>query len=153
MNELRKQLKPIGAKMMMVKTSLAKLAAENTSFESLIPLFSGPCNLVVSDSPVELAKIVSKYCKDHPNDFVLMGGCYDGISLNQSLIATLLEMESDEKMRLEANMRQLANIMQGPTMTLYQSLDLNSKKWLGLLQFRDMLKEKEMKEMKEEKKD
>ena len=142
-NILRGKVISTGGKMTYIKSSLTKIAIKNTKFSSLEPLLCGMNNLILSDSPISTLKVVYEHCKLYPNEFQLMGGCFDGTPLNQELLNTLNNMEPDDHLRMENNMKQLASIMQGPMMSLYSSLNANSKKWLVLLQLKQKLEAEE----------
>jgi large subunit ribosomal protein L10 len=73
--QLRRELKEAGGELQVVKNTLLKLAAADTATAALEKFLVGPTAIVLGyQNPVEIAKIVSKYAKDKPDNFILKAG-------------------------------------------------------------------------------
>lgn len=73
--QLRRELKEAGGELAVVKNTLLKLAAGDTETAALEKFLVGPTAIVLGyQNPVEIAKIVSKYAKDKPDNFILKAG-------------------------------------------------------------------------------
>lgn len=104
--ELRKQLRKAGSKGVVVRNSLARLAAakalketgaSEAEIKKFVDLFHGPAMVVYSDSdPVAPAKVISGFAKDHQN-LKIRGGWVDGTCLDQSGVETLSKMPGREE--------------------------------------------------------
>src|SRR6202161_2104946 len=95
--ELRKALRPTGAKYRVVKNTLAERAGKGTKVEEALKNLSGVTSIAyTSGDPVALAKALSKYAKDNP-EFTFKSGIVEGrvISINQ--IQALATMPSKEE--------------------------------------------------------
>ena len=144
-NELRKRLKGIGCELSFVQCRLAKIAIKNTKFAALTPLLNGGQNSIVfSTSPVHLVKAILEHTKLFPNDFVVMGGSFEGSPVNQARLLEISELELDEKKRMEVSMKRLAALIQAPMVQLYRTLDNTAKKLpFALLSVREQLEKRE----------
>ena len=91
--ELRKNLRDIGAEYKVVKMTLTKLAAGEAGIEGMDDYLSGPTALAFArDDPVATAKALKDFSK--ANDmFVLKAGFLSGKILSAEEIATLAEIE------------------------------------------------------------
>ena len=73
--QLRRELKEAGGELAVVKNTLLKLAAADTETAALENFLVGPTAIVLGyQNPVGIAKIVSKYAKDKPDNFILKAG-------------------------------------------------------------------------------
>jgi large subunit ribosomal protein L10 len=73
--QLRRELKEAGGELAVVKNTLLKIAAADTETALLEKFLVGPTAIVLGyQNPVEIAKIVSKYAKDKPDNFILKAG-------------------------------------------------------------------------------
>ena len=145
-NALRSKLTPLDAKLVLCKNSLTRLAIKDTRAEGIAPLLHGQANLLFAQEPVSVVKALDEYMKANANDFVLAGGIYEGVLLNQARLKELREMEVDPSQRRELQMKQLAQLMQAPTMGFYGLVNASAKKWVGLVRIRDMLEKKQTEE-------
>jgi large subunit ribosomal protein L10 len=96
--ELRKTLRGSGAKYLVVKNTLAELAAKGTKVEAALSNLSGVTSIAYTEGdPVALAKALSKYAKDNP-EFTFKAGVVEGrvVSLNE--IQALATMPSKEEL-------------------------------------------------------
>ena len=96
--ELRKTLRSSGAKYLVVKNTLAELAAKGSKVEPVLKDLSGVTSIAYTEGdPVALAKALSKYAKDNP-EFTFKAGVVEGrvVSLNE--IQALATMPSKEEL-------------------------------------------------------
>jgi large subunit ribosomal protein L10 len=96
--ELRKTLRTSGAKYLVVKNTLAELAAKGTKVEPALKDLSGVTSIAYTEGdPVAMAKALSKYAKDNP-EFTFKTGVVEGrvVSLNE--IQALATMPSKEEL-------------------------------------------------------
>ena len=63
--ELRSVARDAGAKFLVTKNSLAKIALKETQYEGLMSFFIGPTALVFSEDPIAGIKVVKKFSKDN----------------------------------------------------------------------------------------
>ena len=92
--KLRKELKNAGATFNVVKMSLAKRAAENIGYKSILEHFSGPTGVAVIESdPVEAAKVLKQFSKDN-DSFVLKAGLMESKPLTIDQINILASIET-----------------------------------------------------------
>jgi len=95
--ELRKTLRSSGAKYVVVKNTLAELAAKGTKVEEALKNLSGVTSIAyTSGDPVALAKALSKYAKDNP-EFTFKAGVVEGRVISINEIKTLATMPSKEE--------------------------------------------------------
>src|ERR1700721_2403546 len=65
--ELRKALRPTGAKYRVVKNTLAERAGKGTKVEQVLKNLTGVTSIAYTEGdPVALAKALAKYVKDNP---------------------------------------------------------------------------------------
>jgi len=95
--ELRKTLRTSGAKYVVVKNTLAELAAKGTSAEQALQNLSGVTSIAyTTGDPVALAKALSKYAKDNP-EFTFKAGVVEGRVISIDDIKALATMPSKEE--------------------------------------------------------
>lgn len=82
---LKKPLKASKAKFKVVKNSMAKIAAKNSDFESLIPLFEGTCAVTFCDENAFIAssKVFVNFAKENEG-FKVRGGSISGTYLDHN---------------------------------------------------------------------
>ncbi len=92
--KLRRELKNAGPTFNVVKMSLAKRAAENIGYESILEHFAGPTGVAVIESdPVEAAKVLKQFSKDY-DSFVVKGGLMESEPLTIDQINILASIET-----------------------------------------------------------
>ena len=75
MTQLRRQIKDAGGELDVVKNTLLKLASADTQLGQLAERFVGPTAVTFAyREPVEVAKVLAKFSKDKPDNFILKGG-------------------------------------------------------------------------------
>jgi large subunit ribosomal protein L10 len=96
--ELRKTLRNSGAKYLVVKNTLAELAAKGTKVEAALTNLSGVTSIAYTEGdPVALAKALSKYAKDNP-EFTFKAGVVEGRVVTLKEISALATMPSKEEL-------------------------------------------------------
>ncbi len=115
LRELRSML-GVDTSYVVVKNTLAKIAAADAGLSGIDGLLAGPSALaVVRGDVVEAAKGLRKFAKDN-KALVIKGGVMDGAVLTAADIDTLADLESREVL-----LSKLAGAMQG---TLSQAVSL-----------------------------
>ena len=97
-NSLRESLKSKGAGFKVVKNTLAKIAANQTGFDSIADLFAGPTAIIYSKEPVAMAKLVVNFAKADDN-LKIIGGIVDSHVLDEHSIRDLSELPSLNELR------------------------------------------------------
>lgn len=130
---LRSLLLDSGAKMKVVKNSLAKLAIADTDVSGFNSYLSGPTALVASNDPVLMAKTLSKFAKQN-ECLVLLGGVVDKQIIDKNSLALLAEMPSKDELRakiiglLSAPATKLVRLLNTPATQVTRVIDSYSKK-------------------------
>jgi large subunit ribosomal protein L10 len=115
---LRRELKEAGGELAVVKNTLLKLAAADSATAALEKYLVGPTALVLGyQDPVEIAKIVSKYAKDKPDNFILKGGV-----LGQSVLSDKDVVELAKLPPREVLLAKLLGALQGVPTSLVSVL-------------------------------
>ena len=116
LKELRRSLAG-NATYSVVKNTLSKIAAREAGLETLVPLLEGPSAIAfVTGDPVEVAKGLKNFTKEHPL-LVVKGGVLDGATISADDIKKLADLESREVLLaklaggLMAPAQQLANVL------------------------------------------
>ncbi len=95
--ELRKALRPTGAKYRVVKNTLAERAGKGTKVEEALKNLVGVTSIAYTEGdPVALAKALSKYAKDNP-EFSFKAGLVEGRVITVKEIESLATMPSKEE--------------------------------------------------------
>ncbi|MDQ3932100.1 MAG: 50S ribosomal protein L10 [Actinomycetota bacterium] len=118
--DLRRQLREAGARYIVVKNTLARIAAREAGYEGLDDLLTGPTALAVCEQdPVAPAKAMRRFAREHP-ELVLKGGILEGRIVDAATAQRLADLESREELlgRLAGLMylvlAQPANLLQAP---------------------------------------
>lgn len=92
--ELRKALRPTGAKYRVVKNTLAERAGKGTKVEEALKSLQGVTSIAYTEGdPVALAKALAKYAKDNP-EFSFKAGVVEGRVITVKEIQALATMPS-----------------------------------------------------------
>jgi large subunit ribosomal protein L10 len=95
--ELRKALRPTGAKYRVVKNTLAERAGKGTKVEQVLKNLQGVTSIAYTEGdPVALAKALSKYAKENP-EFTFKAGLVEGRVITVKEIESLATMPSKEE--------------------------------------------------------
>ncbi|MBV9485256.1 MAG: 50S ribosomal protein L10 [Frankiaceae bacterium] len=127
LKELRRSLAG-NATYNVVKNTLTKIAAREAGVAAFEDLLQGPSAIAfISGDPVEVAKSLRTFGKDHPH-LVVKGGILDGKSLSADEIRKLADLESREVLLAKlaggfaAPATQLVNVLAAPMRQLAQVL-------------------------------
>jgi len=127
LKELRRSLAG-NATYSVVKNTLTKIAAKAAGIESFDSLLEGPSAIAfVSGDPVEVAKGLRSFGREHPN-LVVKGGVLDGKPLSAEEIRRLADLESREVLLAKlaggfaAPAQQLVTVLAAPLRQLAQVL-------------------------------
>jgi large subunit ribosomal protein L10 len=96
--ELRKALRPTGAKYRVVKNTLAERAGKGTKVEEALKNLTGVTSIAYTEGdPVALAKALAKYVKENP-EFSFKAGLVEGRVITVKEIESLATMPSKEEL-------------------------------------------------------
>jgi large subunit ribosomal protein L10 len=96
--ELRKALRPTGAKYRVVKNTLAERAGKGTKVEEALKNLQGVTSIAYTEGdPVALAKALAKYVKENP-EFSFKSGIVEGKVISVREIESLATMPSKEEL-------------------------------------------------------
>jgi len=96
--ELRKALRPTGAKYRVVKNTLAERAGKGTKVEEALKNLTGVTSIAYTEGdPVALAKALAKYVKDNP-EFSFKAGLVEGRVISVKEIESLATLPSKEEL-------------------------------------------------------
>jgi large subunit ribosomal protein L10 len=96
--ELRKALRPTGAKYRVVKNTLAERAGKGTKVEQALKSLQGVTSIAYTEGdPVALAKALAKYVKDNP-EFSFKAGVVEGRVISVKEIESLATMPSKDEL-------------------------------------------------------
>jgi large subunit ribosomal protein L10 len=138
LTKLRRNLRPAGAKLKIVKNTLAKRALAGTAGEQLNDLLAGPVAVVwAAEDPVSPAKIISDFSKN-VETFVVKGGIVDGQVVNAAAIGDLAKLPSREEL-----LAKLLSLINAPATKLLQTVNAPSSQLVRTLDaWRGKLEEK-----------
>ena len=97
MENLRGELRGVGANMKIVKNRLAKIAISGKAAEKLSDLFQGPTAIAFSEDPVAAAKAVKKFAKDNEK-LKILGGAMGEEIMDEKGVEALAAMPSREEL-------------------------------------------------------
>lgn len=107
--QLRRELKEAGGELAVVKNTLLKLASRDDLAQALSSYLVGPTAVILAyQDPVEIAKIVSKYAKDKPDNFKVKAGV-----LGQSVLTDQDLLELAKLPSREILLAKLLGVLQG----------------------------------------
>ncbi len=119
LKELRRQL-GAGAQYKVTKNTLARRAAAQAGIDGLDGLLTGPTAIAfVTGDPVEAAKGLRDFTKDHPA-LVIKGGVFEGRTISADEVRRLADLESREVLlsklagAMKANLSKAAALFQAP---------------------------------------
>ena len=115
MTDLRSRMREAGASFKVTKNRLTRLALQDTDFESLTDLMTGPTALAYSTDPVAAAKTA----KDNEK-LVILGGVFNGQSLDVDGVKNLAKLPSLDELRgklvgmISTPATRIAGVLQAP---------------------------------------
>jgi large subunit ribosomal protein L10 len=95
---LRTRMRDAGATYKVAKNRLAKLAVQDTDYQGLEDLFTGPTGLAWSDDPVAAAKAAVDFAKGNDR-LEIVGGSMGATVLDEAGIRSLASMPSLDELR------------------------------------------------------
>jgi large subunit ribosomal protein L10 len=131
--ELRARLFDINVKLSVVKNKLARIALKGTTFAPLDSIFNGPTALVLSNDPVAVAKVLTKFANDNEALKIIKGVVY-GSEVSAKEIEALSKMPSLNELRaklialLQAPATSLASVLTAPSGNIVRAVSAYSKK-------------------------
>ncbi|MGE0754051.1 MAG: 50S ribosomal protein L10 [Alphaproteobacteria bacterium] len=133
MSQFRGKLRQVGAEFKVGKNRLAKIAAKDTTYESISDLFSGPAGIATADEPVGVAKGIVEFAKTNEK-LVIVGGAYGEKRLEVKDIEQLAKLPSLEELRakivgmLQTPATRIACVLQAPGGGVARVISAKSKK-------------------------
>lgn len=98
LTNLRRKLRPVGARLAVVKNTLTKRAIAGTDAEGLGEFLSGPSAVVWSkEDPVGPAKVISDFAKNQEK-LIIRAGYVDGSVIGEAQVKALASMPSKEQL-------------------------------------------------------
>jgi large subunit ribosomal protein L10 len=123
MNELRGSMREAGARVVVAKNRLVKIALKDTTYEPLTSLFEGQTIIAYSTDPVSAAKVSVNFSNDNEK-LVILGGAMGENMLDVDGVKQLSKMPSLDELRgkliglISAPATKLATIAQAPASQL-----------------------------------
>lgn len=127
--ELRSKLREKGVDYKVYKNTMMRFAAKETGFEGLLEYLVGPTAVAFGmEDPVEAAKIINNFVKEH-DDLEIKAGMVDGKVIDVKEIKNLAELPPKEMLiakvlgGLNAPIFGFANVLQGTMRGLVYALN------------------------------
>ena len=95
--ELRSEARSNGVDIRVVKNTLARRSVSGTPFECLSDHFVGPVLISSAGDPIAVAKVISKFAKDH-EALKIMVGVMNGDLIDNSTIQMLAKLPSRDEL-------------------------------------------------------
>jgi len=134
---LRTKLRDSGAKIAVVKNTLAKRAIGESDLKDLSAHFQGPTAVIWSgEDPVTPAKVLTDFAKENES-FQLKAGSLEGAAVDKAEIIELSKLPSKEELYgkllglMIAPATRLAQTMNAPATQLARLLDLRRQELEG----------------------
>ena len=133
MTKLRRRLREAGAKFKVAKNSLMRKAIEETNYQQIKEIFTGPTAVAYSQDPVSIAKIMVESNKENKN-IIILCGVSDGKRIEEEEIRNLATLPSLDQLRgkiiglLNAPATKIAGVLQAPAGQLARVLGAYSEK-------------------------
>ena len=125
---LRKSLRDVGAKVIVSRNSIARLALKDLKKDQLAEKISGQTAFVWSDADsLEITKVIVKFIKKF-EQLAVQGGLLDGSFVNQNDLKKLSELPSRQVL-----LAQLLGTIQSPVSRLMGALNGKSRELLSIL--------------------
>ena len=119
LTDLRGRLRTEGAKIKVVKNTLAQKALGGSIGEEGDALFKGPVAIAYAADPVSAAKVATQYAKDN-DKFTVIGGFMGQQVLDKASVTALASLPSLDQLRakiiglLQAPATKIAGVLQAP---------------------------------------
>jgi large subunit ribosomal protein L10 len=119
--EMRRKLRAAGVEYAVVKNTLTRFAAKETSLDELDPILNGPTALAISfGDPVAAAKLINEYATKRDSTIKVKAGIVEGKVINPAQVTALAELPSKEQL-----VAQLAGTLIAPVRGLATVLNAN----------------------------
>ena len=131
--DLRLKMRDAGAGYKVAKNRLAKIALNDTQYESLSDLLTGPTALATSGDPVAAAKVAVAYAKEKEK-FVILGGLFGDQLLDKQGITAIATLPSLDELRgkivglVQAPATKIAGVLAAPAGQLARVLNAYATK-------------------------
>ena len=112
--DLRLKMRDAGAGYKVAKNRLAKIALNNTQYESLSDLLTGPTALATSGDPVAAAKVAVEFAKTN-DKLEIVGGAMGSTVLDVEGVMALASLPSLDELRAK-----LIGLVQAPATKVVQ---------------------------------
>lgn len=130
MTVLRDELRKSGAEYLVVKNRLVRRALEETEIPDLSEWLLGPTGVVIGHSgPVEAAKAVADFAKDHEDRPAFKVAVLDNAVLDPSQIERLAKLPTREVL-----LSMLAGALEAPLAALAGAMEAKLQEMSGLLE-------------------
>ena len=115
--ELRKTIRSAGGSYKVIKNTIAEKAAQGTGASELVKNLKGMTSMAWTEGdPVALAKVLTKYAKDHPT-FTFKAGLVEGRVIDVKSIGDLAALPGKEEI-----FAKLLYVIQAPAQRLVTTL-------------------------------
>jgi len=128
MQNLRKQMKHVGATVKVTKNRLTKIALEGTDAAVVAPLLKGPTVIAYSGDPIAAPKVAADFAKAHEK-FVILGGAMGKTALDSNGVKALAALPSLDQLRAK-----LIGLIQAPATKIAQVINAPAAKVARVLQ-------------------
>lgn len=118
---LRADVRNAGGRILVAKNTLIDVVLKEQGIEAFSDVLSGPTALVlIGEDPVEPAKVVVDFSKDHAKDLpAAKGGMLQGSKVDPGALSRIAKLPSRQELLsefvgvLQAPMQQLVGVLQG----------------------------------------
>lgn len=124
---LRTEARNSGVWIKVVKNNLAKRVISGSDFECLSEHFVGPVIFSASEDPVAVAKVMSKFAKDH-DDLKITMGAMNGSLIDPTAIESLSKLPCRDEL-----LAKLMATMNAPVQKLVSTLNEVPTKFVRVL--------------------
>ncbi len=138
MQDLRAQLRPLGAEMMVVKNTIMRRALTEASLPTDEEMMSGPCLVTfIYDNVSGATKAVSDYARTREATFKVKGGLLGTTLLNAAQVTALVDLPSRDVLlsrvvgSMQAPITGFATVLAGVMRGLVNVLDARAKQIEG----------------------
>jgi large subunit ribosomal protein L10 len=133
MQNLRKQMKQVGAAVKVTKNRLTKIALDGTDAAVIVPLLKGPTLIAFSGDPIAAPKVATDFAKTHEK-FVILGGAMGKTALDSNGVKALAALPSLDELRativglIQAPATKIARVVNAPATKVARVLAAYAKK-------------------------
>jgi large subunit ribosomal protein L10 len=114
MQNLRRQMKHVGATVKVAKNRLAQIALEGSDVVSIAPLLKGPTLIAFSGDPVAAPKVAVDFARTNER-FVILGGAMGKTVLDSNAVKALAALPSLDELRAK-----IVGLIQAPATKIAQ---------------------------------